>query len=83
MARISSSVHSVYHPSRKHSILLCFLPLLKRKRCTEVKDEPHSQFLITDTADFSVHLQAPNTTVNMSAKTNCDFYKINLESVFF
>lgn len=46
-------------------------------------DEHQSQFLISDTTDFHVHLQAPNMTINMSAKTNCNFYKINLGSMSF
>ena len=51
--------------------------------CTEVNAEPQSQFLISDTADLSVHLQAPKMTLNTSAKTNCNLYKTNLGSTFF
>lgn len=83
----TSSLHSMYQLSRQH-LVLYFLPPPKYKsckifHCTEVRHERQSRFLLSDTTDFNGHLQTPNMTINMSAKTNCNFHKINLGSMFF
>ena len=88
MAMFNSSTHSGYHLSRYHLVALHFLPPPEYKSCkifyhTEVNAEPQSRFFISDTAGLNVHLRAPNMIINTSARANCNFYKINLGSMFF
>lgn len=61
-------------------VMWYFLPPLKQKAAQKstMGPEPIS---IPDTADFRVHLQAVNMTIKAPAKTSCEFYNVNLESM--